>query len=621
MRITEGDALRFPVQNRSPISILVVLLSGLSAIYFIPFLVPVHERFSDSYVFGYSNGTAELLLVTFTVGFAVWTHGLGLRLPTAWARTGDQFRSSAGLAIALSAFLCVLVWSVEWAIRPIWEAQYFIDRYAMFSMGGRLYKDFNFDYGPLMFYSSVWLARLCHFSLGNAYFLGWVLQWALGIWVLWKIVEVAARGTRHGRSIFLLLWVAFIPGIFDSGMNYTPLRFCAILAFALGIHFLYTRGASAFVIFGSAYVSATIMLFYSPEQGIALTMGTVLFFGLCVRPAPANLLVGLVGFMGAMTATWLIALRLGMVGNLLNAAGGVLDFPLLFSFQSLVLLLLLLVAGCAFVESFRNHSSQGQLVYLICVSLASAPAAFARADDGHIILNTLGALVAAMVILSQYPTIWRWTWLSFVLLIVLSTYGKYTLWKAVDDGTIMMQVHQAVFGRQDPSPKVAKVYSAVYKLTHRNAEARLEHLRAGLATPDVNAPQLPPHSHVFAPFGVLRRITAPPNGIQIVTGRSDGFIPLTDPSGIPEKIAEIEAHPDWPLLLPSSAPPLCALDYNSERSTLRKFLVTPYIPRPRHTVNEGKPFCDYIGAHYFVSSYASPVIGSAVWVRRSVGTK
>jgi hypothetical protein len=434
--------------------------------------------------------------------------------------------------------------------------------------------------------------------------------------MLWKIIEVAARGTRHGRSIFLLLWVLFMPGLLDSGVNYTPLRFCAILAVAMGVHFLYTRGASAFAIFGLAYFGAAIMLFYSPEQGIALTAGTVIFFGFCVRPARRNLLGGLACFVGSMTATWLIALRFGMVGNLANAAGGVLNFPLLFSFQTLLLLLLLVVAGCAFVESLRTHSSHSPLVYLICVSLASAPAAFARADDGHIILNTLGALIAALVILSQYPAIWRWTWPSFVLLIVLSTYGKYTLWKAVDDGTIMMQVHESVFG-QSPSPELAHVYTSVYRLTHRNGRARLEQLRAALASdPNTNAPQLPAESHVFAPFGVLRRITAPPRGIQIVTGRYDGFLPMTQPSAIAEKIAEIEAHPSWPLLLPSSAPPLCALDYNSERSTLRKFLVAPYIPHPRHTVNDGKAFCDYIGAHYTVSSYVSPVIGSAVWVRR-----
>lgn len=609
--------LRFPVQNRRPIPIFVVLVSGLSAIYLIPFLIPVHDNFSDSYIFGYSNRTAELLLVAFTIGFALWTRGLGLRLPIA-AAASDRFRTTAVVCMAITVLLCLLVWGFERAIRPIWEAQYFIDRYATFSMGERLYRDFQFDYGPLMFYSSVWIARLCRSSLGDGYFLGWALQWALGIWALWKIVELAARGTRHGRSIFLLLWVTFIPGILDGGLNYTPLRFCATLAFALGIHSLYRRGASVFATFGFASLGATIMLFYSPEQGIALTMGTILFFGLCVRRARANLLGGLACFVGFILIVWLIALRFGTAGVFLHAGGGLLNFPLLFSFQSLVLLLLLVVAGCAFIESFRTHNSQSPLLYLICVSLASAPAAFSRADNGHIILNTLGALIAAMVILSQYPAIWRWTWPSWALLMVLCTYGKYNLSQAVNDHTIMVQVHEAALGSQNRSPEIAKVYTAAYKLTHRNAQARLEQLRAVVANnPDVNVPQLPPKSHVLAPFGALRRIEPPPNGIQIVTGRSDGFFPVTASAAVPEKTAEIEAHPDWPLLLPSPWPPVCVLDSNGERNTLWKFLMTPYMPHPRHTVDVGKPFCDYLAAHYVVSSYASPAVGSVVWVRKT----
>ena len=614
--------MKLPAQGRSAIAIAAVLVLGLSAVYVIPFFVPVHDGFSDSYVFGYNNRAAQLILFAFMIGFALWTRGLGLRLPTVDVESRQRFRITAAVAIVISVIVCALVWTFERAVRPIWEAQYFMDRYSMFTMGARLYKDIWFDYGSLMFYSSVWIAKLFRISLGDGYFLGWLLQWALGIWALWKIVEIAARGTRHGRYIFLLLWAMFVPGIFDSGINYTPLRFCATLAFAMGVHSLYARGAPLLATFGLATLGGATMLFYSPEQGIAFTVGTILFFTVCIRPARTELLAGLACFVACMAVIFRISIRLGLMGNVLHAGGGVLSFPLLLSFQTIVLLLLLLVAGCAAIESLRTQGSQGPLLYLICVALASAPAAFSRADFGHIFINTLGALIAALVILSQYPALWRWTWPSFILLAVLSTYGKYNLWKTEDDGTIMMQTHEVVFGSQNPSPNIAKVYTAIYKLTHRNAQARLERLRAVLANdPDANAPQLPAQSHVFAPFGVLRRVTDPPRGIQIVSGRYDGFLPLTLASGIPEKIAEIEAHPDWPLLLPSSVAPICVLDYKYERHTLQKFLVTPFIPTPRRTVEVGKPFCDYIVDHYAVSPYASPLIGSAVWVRKSRGPR
>ena len=69
-------------------------------------------------------------------------------------------------------------------------------------------------------------------------------------------------------------------------------------------------------------------------------------------------------------------------------------------------------------------------------------------------------------------------------------------------------------------------------------------------------------------------IADPPRGIQIVSGRYAGFFPVTMASAIPEKIAEIEAHPDWPLLLPSSTPPNCVVDPNDTRHVLQKFLDT-----------------------------------------------
>jgi len=593
-------------------SILVVLALGLSAIYLIPFHVPVHDGLSDSYLFGYSNRTATVLLLVFILGFALWTRGLGLSLPASTQHPYNSFRRTAAIAIACSVFGCILFWLLARALAPLMESQYFLDRYAMFGMGGRLYRDFTFDYGPLMFYPSVWIARLCHISLGNGYFLAWTVQWALGTWVLWKVVEVAARGSRHGRAIFLLLWAFFLTGLPDSGLNYTPLRFCATLAFALAVHSLYARRASNFATFGLASIGATAMLFYSPEQGIAFTLGTILFFVICVRPARPDLLVGLACFALVMGLVFWTAHRIGVLDTVAAVSGGGLNFPLLFSFQTLVLLLLLLVAGCAFVAGFRTHTSQDPLLYLTCLSVLSAPAAFSRADIGHIIINTLGALIAALVVLSQYRAVWRWTWPAFMVLIVLASYGKFTWYKS----TIRFQIHDAVFGTQYHSPEVDKVYTTIYKLTHRNAQAQLDRLRASLSQyADRDAVLLPPQTRLLAPFGVQRRLTPPPHGLQIVTGRSL-LAPMTSIAAIQEKILEIEAHPDWPLLLWSRGPQVCASDPDEERQALRRLLLAPYVPRPREIIVAGNPLCDYINANYSASPYASPMPNSFVWVRK-----
>ena len=604
-------------QSRSVSSILVVLFLGLSAIYFIPYLVPEHDGLSFSYLVGFSNRTAIVLLLIFILGFALWTRGLGLHLPDSSCADAGSFRRTGYIAVTCSIAGALFIWFCAGPIAPFGEAQYFLDRYAMFSMGGRLYRDFTFYYGPLMFYPSVWIARLCHISLGNSYYITWILQWALGSWVLYRVVEVAARGSNHGRAIFLLLWIFFFTGIPNSGSNYTPLRFCASLAFALAIHSLIERGVSIVAIFGLASIGATVLLLYSPEQGIAFTVGTILFIVICVRPVRIDMLAGLASFALIMSLVFWLALKIGVLDTVADDSGGYLNFPLLLSFQTLVLLLLLLVAGCYFIAGVRAHTSMGPLFYLICLSLVSAPAAFSRADIGHIIFNTLGALIAALVVLSQYRAIWRWTWPAFTILLLLTTYGNFSYF--VD--TTHIQVQDSAFVAQNYSPRVNKAYTTVFKLIHRNAQVRLDRIRASVnQDADRNALPLPSHTVLLAPFGVQRRLTLPPDGIQVVTGRYPWLYPITSIAAIQTKISEMEAHPDWPLLLLSRGPLVCEYDHSQERLGLQKFLVALYMPPLRQTIHAVHPLCDYINASYVVSSYASPVPHLFVWVRKGNAT-
>jgi hypothetical protein len=137
---------------------------------------------------------------------------------------------------------------------------------------------------------------------------------------------------------------------------------------------------------------------------------------------------------------------------------------------------------------------------------------------------------------------------------------------------------------------------------------------------DPNAPRLPSHAHLLAPFGVQRRLTPPSDGIEIVTGRYPWLFPMTSTAPIQEKIAEIEAHPDWPLLLKSQEPQVCEYDHSTERLELQKFLLAPYMPPLRQTIHVGHQLCDYINANYVVGSYASPVTNYYVWVPKGIAT-
>jgi hypothetical protein len=589
------------------------LAVGLSAIYFIPFYVPVHDGLSISYLVGFSNRAAILLLLIFTLSFALWTRGLGLSLPTPSEELSSSFRRTGQVAIACSILGSIFVWLCTIPLAPFGEAQYFFDRNEMLRMGGHLYSDFEFDYGPLMFYPSIWIARLCNLSLANSYYIGWILQWGLGTYLLWKTVQLATRGSRHGRTIFFLLWTFFLIGLMDSGSNYTPLRFSATLAFALGVHHLYTRGASNVATFGLASVGATALLFYSPEQGITFTLGTVLFFLFCVRTPRPGTLVGVASFVLVMTPVFWLALQMGLLNNVRSVGAGGLNFPLLISFQTLVLLLLLIVAGCAVIASFRDHTSQHHLIYFICLSLISLPAAFSHADIGHIFINTLGAIIAALSILSRYPKIWRWTWPCFAVVILLAGRSNVAFYRGIVERPMQVRA----FSNQYHSAIVEKLYTIYLRKikSESAAQRRIDELRAFMAI-DPDAPQLPFQAHLLAPLGVPRMMTPYAGDPQIVTGRYPWLFPMSSIPAMREKIAELEARPDWPLILGSNHPLSCEDDPAYLLHWLRVVLYAPYMPQARHQLNGAVPFCEYINAHYVLSTYASPVPAYHIWVRK-----
>jgi hypothetical protein len=571
----------------------------------------VHDGLSISYLLGFSNRAALLLFLIFTLCFALWTGGLGLRLPIPSEETGYSFRRTGQVAIACSILGGILVWLYTIPTAPFGEAQYFFDRNEMFRTGARLYRDFEFDYGPLMFYPPIWIARLSNLSVANSYYIAWILQWGLGTWTLWKTVQIATRGNKHGRTIFLLLWAFFVPALLAGGTNYTPLRYSATLACALAVYHLYTHGASNLVTFGLAAVGAAASLFFSPEQGIAFIFGTILFFVICVRAPRPGTLVGVASFALALVPAFWLALRMGVFGNVLSVGGGGLNFPLLISFQTLVLLLLLIVAGCAVIASFYDRTSQHPLLYLICIAVVCLPAAFSHADIGHIVFNTLGAMIAALTILSQYPRIWRWTWPAFAAVILLTTCSQLLFYRR----TIEMRLEERAFGNQYHSAIVEKYYTIYLRKTkgESRAQQRIQELRSFMFM-DPNAPRLSPQTHILAPLGVQRMFEPYAGDPQVVTGRYPWMFPAGSTTAIQEKIAELEAHPDSPLLLQSDRPLSCEDDPEFLRHLLKIILYAPYVPHVRNQVKAVRPFCDFINTHYALSAYAAPVPSYHIWV-------
>ncbi len=610
----ETGNLQMPIQNRSTLSIVAVLALGLAAVYCLPYYVPEHDGISYSYMFGFNNRAAALLLVAFVTGFALWTRGLGLTLPDLAGAPPQPFRASAYTAIAISTCTALVLWIATMAAAPYAEAQYFLDRYEMYRIFGHPYHAFTFLYGPILFYLPIWIANLTHLSVPNSYYASLVIEWFLGTWVLWKLVRLASQGTAGGREIFLICWLLIFPSIVQSGAQYTPLRYAPALLFAVVVDRLYRSGASIGATFGVASIGVVATLFYSPEQGISFFLGTLLFFLFCVRARRTGTMAGLAGLALCFAIAAGLALRMGVFNSVVAISGGALNLPLVASSMSVVPLLLLIIAGCVVVAGFRSSSSDHPLVYLVCISLVNLPAGFSRADPGHVTINALGAIIAALVVLSQYPAAWRWARIAMAVVIMhyLAGMNGYR-------AHLRNQVLSEAFAVQDHSPALERLVVRFVTLWKGpRAEARLDELRKSYARPiDPTKPILPPHSEFMAPMGLDRRMVPFSGDPQIISGRS--VIPLTSISDVQEKIDELEAHRDRPLLLFTADPIKCESDPYSTREGLKNILGAYYMPAPKRRILVVVPLCDYINANYVLSNYLSPVPGYYVWVPKGNG--
>ena len=260
------------------------------AVVMVPYLFPPRSGISVSVMAGFSNRAAQVVLLAGGLLFALWTRGWGLRLPDAEDTPGGRrlwVVPAAASVLVGAASLYLWHWASN--MGPYDEGIYFLDRFSNQLAGGQVYRDFNFDYGPLLYYPSWWLAAVLHMPVGHAYYLFCLLEWVAGVLLLWDVIG-RLRSRRWDRVFtFSVLVLAWLTSITDQGAQYTPLRFVMSSACALWVHRLWQRGARkktraallpAMAAAGLCFIG---LLLYSPEQGIGFLAATVLFFAAGVR--------------------------------------------------------------------------------------------------------------------------------------------------------------------------------------------------------------------------------------------------------------------------------------------------------------------------------------------------
>lgn len=593
------------MENRSPFAVALLFALGLAAIFALPFAVPGRDGISFSYALGFNNKAAIVTLLLVACGIGLWSRGLGLSLPEGAPRA--SFPATLSIALAITLFACLIVGLSNQAI-VIGEANYFVDRLTMFQMGRRVYRDFTFDYGPIMFYLPVWISRIVGISLGSGYFVGWTLQWAAGTWALWKTIAIASRGAGHGRIVFLLFWAFWLSALLDGGTNYTPFRFCASLLAAVVVERMYSQGVSLLRTFGTAAAASVCLVFFSPEQGISFSIGTLIFFLAGVRGwrTGTSRMLALFGLTAGTAVA--IAFGSGVLDSVLIFGGGALDFPVLPTVQTIVILSLLIVAACITLGAMRTGRSLHPLVYLICVTVPNLPAALGRADVGHIIINCEGALLATLIVLSQYPKVWRLACPSFATVVVLAWQGHQTF------QPFLVRVVAAVAVQDDASLLAKSATNFAARLAGPTLAPRLEQFRAWKSSQlDPRLPKLPNRTKLLAPLGFARRVRPLPGGVQVSTGKYAALIPFAGSHQLFEKIDELRASPEVPLVLPVR---ISCEQAGEIRDFLKAILVAPYVPPVRNRPINGGALCAFISTAYRMSDYAAPVPGYTIWVRK-----
>lgn len=295
---------------------------------------------------------------------------------------------------------------------------YFINRVSMHAdFGRKLYTQIEFPYGPLLFYGPLAIRAMLrpfHVSPAGAYLVTLMLETMFGLLLVAYIINRLPISRTWKTVIFSLLAAGMMVG--NMGLNYTFFRFAPPLAFLVMAAQRKRPWAAALWIFAGQ----AVCLGLSPEIGFAFFAASFAFAAYsCFTQGRAWLWAVAAPVLSAM-AFLLIAGRPYLL-MLRMFARGVYSFPV----EPLPHILLFLFAmvwlvPTSLARAFRQRRPEApMLAALFLVSLALLPAAFGRADPGHIFWNGLSLFLLSIVAISTRRPWQQVAWGSCLALMVL----------------------------------------------------------------------------------------------------------------------------------------------------------------------------------------------------------
>jgi len=261
--------------------------------------------------------------------------------------------------------------------------------------------------------------RLTHGSVIHGYYAWWILQWLVGTAMLWVAVRLLQLPLPHRRIVFWIVFAMQLPGMISEGTAYTPTRSIGSAFFVILVASLLNRGKKPLLIAVTAILSVAAALSISPEQGIAVVAGllvwSLLLFstnqgGLTVRDAS----IFLVGTAIVLFCFW----RLGEFSTLLVFSQGAYAFPLLPSPTNILILTCYVAAACAGVHALFVRRFDSVALPMFFTGFALLPAAMGRCDYGHLLMATPALLLGVAAIDARPALRMSWSPLAIALVAI-----------------------------------------------------------------------------------------------------------------------------------------------------------------------------------------------------------
>jgi hypothetical protein len=288
----------------------------------------------------------------------------------------------------------------------------------MLAAGHRPYIDFEFAYGPAHLYIPVLLSHLAQGSVVRGYYLWWIMQWIAGTAMAWGAVRLVDLPLSRRRLTFWLIFAIQLPGILDEGTAYTPTRAIGPAFFIVLVASLWRHQAKPIAVAGTAILCGALAFAISPEQGIAIFAGLLVWFVLLATQYP-NRFAPMAAAVFACGAAIVGAFywHVGEFSTLKAFSAGAFAYPLLPSPTNIVILMAYVAAACIGVRSILARSFDSVVMPLFLTGFALLPAAMGRCDVGHLLVASPALLLGAAAIESR-PSLRKWWSPLAVLLIV-----------------------------------------------------------------------------------------------------------------------------------------------------------------------------------------------------------